>query len=320
MAWLQYSGKNPSEFDYTIHGGGGISSDLLKRRRTWQDDLADIVKTVAPQIKDYLQSRKSDQIANQLMNMEQPPRAQAVDQSGATFDPALAARQGLNATSDPAATSPFTGGAQGMKLQNAYQAYLDKQQEDQTKAAQEEQNSRWKEAQITHINAPQEGRYPVTLPDGNTVMVTGNEAAQYYKPRANQNVDSIEKIDKDAQAWTGHHLHELINSTDARNNPDGSAVITLADGKTKATLTADALNSIRGRYARLQNGQGVQTNPGMTAFENARQQAQTTLPSPDLPPVTEPDSTPAVASKADYDALPSGTVYLAPDGTRRKKP
>lgn len=321
MSWITPS-RDPTYAELaareSIHGGGGISANLLQRKRTWQDDLSDAVKAVAPQVAKYLQTKKSDAIANQLMNMEQPPRAASMDQYGATYDPALAKDQGLvfNPTAtkfEPDATQPFTGGADQFKVRNMYQSYLDQQQLDQTKAAQEERKGRLDEANIARINAPGDPKYNVQLPDGRIINVTGNEAAQYYRPRANQaNADSIEKIDKDAQAWTGHHLHELINSKDARNNPDGSAVITLADGKT-ALLTSDALNSIRQRYARLQGGQ---TNKAVQTFKDAQQ----TLPSPDLPPITQADTTPAIASQADYDALPSGTVYLAPDGKKHRKP
>jgi hypothetical protein len=252
----------------SIHGGGSISPYLVQPPvNQWLVAL----NQISPEIRDYIRRKKSDEIANQLMNMEQPPRAQAIG-----YD------QGAPAT------QPFTGGAAQFKLRNLYQDYIDKQQEDQVKSAQEERKARLDEANIARLNAPGDPRYSVQLPDGRTVNVTGNEAAQYYRPRANQaNADSIEKIDQDAHAWTGHRLHELINSTDARNNPDGSATITLADGKTTATLTADALRNIRERYARLQGGQ---SNPALQAFQQAQ---QTPLPAPDLPPVTAPEPTSA---------------------------
>src|SRR4051812_33820259 len=112
MAWLDY-GKNPTLAELLaqaspIHGGGNIPEYLLRPKRTWQDDLKDVANALSPVISSYIKGRRSDAVANEIMNMQQPPRAEAVDSS----------LQG-----DPA-TSPFSGGAQ------AYQAYLASQKMD----------------------------------------------------------------------------------------------------------------------------------------------------------------------------------------------
>jgi hypothetical protein len=95
------------------------------------------------------------------MNMQQPPRAEAVGYE-----------QGMPAT------SPFTGGAEQYKVNQAYQSYLDNQRE-------AEQKSRLNEARISNLNEPSSrrdnvARYPVQLPDGSTIEVTGNEALAHY--------------------------------------------------------------------------------------------------------------------------------------------
>lgn len=301
MAWLNYSGHTASQFPMDIHGGGSISPHLVQPHNQW----ADIFKTLAPAIKDYMDKRKADQIANEVLNMQNPPRAAAVDQYGATYDPALAKSQGLDSATDPMATAPATGGQQQYKAQALFKAYQDQQDKDKEDSVKQYWQNKVMEAHANQLQAnadAPDNRVEITLPDGRKAMVTGNEAAQYMRPRAAQQ-DSMEKIDKDVIAYTGHHLSDLINSTDARNTPDGGAIITLADGKTKVPVTADALQHIRDRYARLQQFSGAQ------AFQD-RQQQQGELPAPDLPPVTEPAPTLA-------PALPSTTGKQLDAGTAK---
>lgn len=290
MSWLNYTGHTAADFPMDIRGGGSISPYLLQRH----DPYAEIFKTLAPAIKDYLQQQKSDQIANELMNMENPPRAEAVD-------PSL---QGAPAT------APAHGGQQAYKAQKLYQDYISKQQADQSQSTNDYWTNKVKETQANKYqadaNAPDD-RVEITLPDGRTTRVTPNEAAQYLKPRAGQQ-DSIEAIDRDAVAWTGHHLSDLINSKDARNNPDGSAEITLADGK-KVTVTADALNGFRDRYSKLQQHTGAQIY-------------QQRLTEPDLPPVTAPPPTmaPALPSTTgkQLDAATAKAILAEAGGDKEK--
>lgn len=310
MAWpYQYSGHTAAQFPMDIHGGGAISPYLLQPHNT----IADAFKVLAPAIKDYLDKKKNDEIANQLMNMEQPPRAEAVDQYGASYDPALAKRQGLLSATEPRPTPAAHGGADAYKAQKLYQDYISKQQADQSQSTNDYWTNKVKEAQFNKYNADAnapDDRIEVILPDGRKAKVTPNEAAQYYRPRTGQQ-DSIEAIDRDALAWTGHHLSDLIHSTDARNNPDGSAVITLADGTTKVTVPADALRNFRDRYSRIQN-------PGARAFQNYQSQ----LPEPDLPAMTEPPPTtaPALPSTTgkQLDAATAKSILAEAGGNKEK--
>lgn len=292
MAWpYPYTGHTAAEFPMNIHGGGSIPSYLLQPHNQWDE----LFKRIAPAIKDYLQQKKSDEIANQLMNMESARRAEPVMNNGqpvsggpgmdasqvATFNTSL----GFPGTYK----TPERGGQQAYQAQKLYQDYVSKQQADQSQSMNDYWQNKVREAQMNKYNADAnapDDRVEITLPDGRKTKVTPNEAAQYMKPRAGQQ-DSIEAIDRDAVAWTGHHLSDLINPTnkDARNNPDGSATITLADDK-KVTIPADALRSFRDRYARIQT-------PGSQMFQQYQQQ----ITAPDLPAVTEPPPTTAPAPK-----------------------
>lgn len=113
MPWLPNYDQGRTPADYTagagmsVHNGG----QPIQRRNQWADAIAKI----APQVMAYLKQKKQDEIANALMNMEQPPRAEAVD-------PSL---QGAPAT------RPFTGGADGFKVHQMYQDFMNKQQDRQ---------------------------------------------------------------------------------------------------------------------------------------------------------------------------------------------
>jgi hypothetical protein len=107
MPWLQYSGHTPAEFPMNISGGGGVSSTLLQPHDKW----AAIIKQIAPAIKQYVDQKRADEIANEVLNMETPPRAEAVDPS----------IQGAPAT------APARGGANWLKAQQLYQQHLDSQ-------------------------------------------------------------------------------------------------------------------------------------------------------------------------------------------------
>jgi C4-dicarboxylate-specific signal transduction histidine kinase len=65
-------------------------------------------------------------------------------------------------------------------------------------------------------------------------------------------------------------------------------------------------------------------NPALQAFQQAQDQS---LPAPDLPAVGETPAslapevnTPTITTQEAYNALPSGTEYISPDGKKRRKP
>jgi hypothetical protein len=290
MPWLQPF-QDPSLAELaarsSISGGGGVSSALL---RPIPNQWLEALNQVAPVIREYIQKKKSDEIANQLMNMQQPPRAEAVDYP-----------QGIPAT------DPFTGGADQMQVNQAYQAYLDKQQE-------EAQQSRLTEAKIKNLNEPGRNgvqRYPVRLPDGRSIDVTGNEALRHYSR-------SIKKDDlADVEAISGKKWSEwnqLAEHDLARISTDdvGNIVGEFQAGKDKdgnpiyerRSMPVELFTQARERY-RQSHGQSPESNaPAM-----AEPQAETRY-----------DSPPTIRTKEERDALPSGTVYIGPDGKKHRKP
>jgi hypothetical protein len=92
-----------------------------------RNQFADAIANIAPGVLALLKKKRNDEIVNAMMNQFQPPRAEAVDQYGATYDPALAARQGLTGP-EPVATKPFTGGVQGFEVA---QMFREMQQRDE---------------------------------------------------------------------------------------------------------------------------------------------------------------------------------------------
>jgi len=108
MAWLPTpTGRTAAEYPLDIHGGGSIPSYLLKRPNAY----AEAVKQWLPALKEYMAQKRADEIANQYLNMENPPRAESVD-------PSL---QGAPAT------APNTGGTNAYKAHLLYQNYLNNQ-------------------------------------------------------------------------------------------------------------------------------------------------------------------------------------------------
>lgn len=206
MPWLSPS-QDPTLAELaaraTISGGGGISPALLRPPPNQWEEL---FKTVAPLVRDYIQKKKSDAIANQLQNMYAPPRAEAVDQYGATYDPALAARQGLIGP-EPRATMPFTGGADQFKVAEMYRKQMESEED-------RDLNRRAKWAQI---NARGESRVPVEI-EGQTYHVTPNEALRHFDRvrTSTGKTDPATKFNKDVESDYGLTAEDIsgIGATD----------------------------------------------------------------------------------------------------------
>lgn len=288
MAWpTTYPGRTAADFPLAISGGGSISPHLLQRRDIW----GEIIKQIAPAVRDYMDKKRADDIANTVLNMEQPPRAQPIDQFGATYDPQLAATQGLYSQTEPQATPPATGGTRRLAALKAYQDFT-------RQNANDELNRKLKEAQADHYSAIGTNRttlprYPVTLDDGSTVYVTGNQALSEDRRRTAPSKDSMAAIDRDIMAETGYHLSDLNNALRADVNDDGSATLTLADGKTQVTMRKELRDSIEARYGALQQRQ----TPASTLYKQAQGGA---APAPQTTP--KPANGEADQIKADYNS------------------
>jgi hypothetical protein len=112
MPWLPNydTGKTPAEqtAGISIHGGN-LPSELLRRKKSLVEIIAEGVQQNAPAVAAYLKEKNLDKVANALMNSENAPRAEAVDpslQNVGGFGPA---------------TRPFTGGAMALAQQDMIQ-------------------------------------------------------------------------------------------------------------------------------------------------------------------------------------------------------
>jgi hypothetical protein len=133
MSWLTYGGRTASDFPLAISSGGHISADLLKRYNPYEE----AIKAIEPAIKEYLAQKKADDIANQYLNMQNPPRAEAVD-------PSL---QGAPAT------APQAGGVDAYKAHQLYQALLEKQQAAESQSTNDYWKNKVLEAQANKYQA-----------------------------------------------------------------------------------------------------------------------------------------------------------------------
>lgn len=343
MPWLPTSyGRDPGEIaaaaGMAIHG---------QTPHVYPNRLAEAIKAIAPGVMAYLKQKKNDEIANQLMNMEHPPRAGAVDPTA--YDPSLAASQGLDYqgasatpsgdspgaysrdySAGPAATQPFHGGQRGFQVHKLYQKYVDSQQEDAVKAATEERKARLDEANIARLNAPESG-VPMDI-NGQTYRVTPDAALRHNDAR-NPVKSAFDKV----VGQYGITMNDLAGVDTVTPNvvqyqDESGKKISTEDAAALGGLTADekAAQGLHGRHAYavapgLPRVPLDRWNAAVSLYRNAQDKAgvapkimgqQTdaaTAPTTDKTPVQ-------VQSVAEADALPSGTYFLTPDGRLKRKP
>lgn len=304
--WLQqYPGRTAAEFPMDIHGGS-LPGSLLTPRRTWRDDLADLAKTISPAIKDYLQSKRSDEIANTLMASESARRAEPVLNNGQYVfggpgqDAAGVADYNASLGYPGSYAAPQLGGTKALFLAHQQKALDDQRQEDAMKATDWEQMHRKRELEMAGMTQPNDG---ATNPEEQRRQSA--EKRRQAEFEASQK-DDWTKLNRDVFATSGHHLSDW-NAAGNKRIQNGQFMADLPSGDTM-TMAAGLYQGALGRYNALE---------GKTPAS--------VLPSPDLPPQATtapktPDATPKPASKVEYDALPSGSLYYAPDGKLHRKP
>lgn len=165
MSWLNYEGKTPAE----LTAGARIDVGAMPHIQPRQNQWAEALKQIAPAVMAYLKQRKNDEIANQVQNMMQPPRAESVD-------PSL---QGAPAT------RPQTGGVDAMQAQQMYQKLQDQQAANTPDTAMNDLQYQHLYRQTYPEQFPQsspKGKYAVQGPDGQTYYVTGNAALRASQP------------------------------------------------------------------------------------------------------------------------------------------
>ena len=265
----------------SISGGGGISSGLLRPPpNQWEEALAKVL----PAIKDYIQKKKSDEIANQLQNMYQPPRAEAVD-------PRM---QGLPAT------MPFTGGADQFQVAEMYR-------KTQEAAEDRELNRRHKEAQINRkgeFGSSGYPRYPVTLPDGRTILVTGNQALEQYEGTTKRGRGDSEKW-KESIAIARGKLDQKGEFTNQYPEAAEGDMVQLRtpDGKTIVVPWAAYQERTQTQNPAAENYKGVQQQTPRAEWKES--------PSEDFRPNTSYD---VPVAPSDPTKREKGKVYSTPRG------
>jgi hypothetical protein len=318
--WLQNSGRTAADFPMDVHSSGFIHNGLLQPTPNLGVDLA---KTIAPALANYMQQKKNDEIANQLLALQSAQKATPVlDQNGQPINagggPMNAAAVSSFNTSlgfPGTAKTPDRGGTAGYRMQKMYQDFLNEQPDTAT----DDENF----LKLYRSNHPEE--FPQPSPHGPEYVDTpyGRMTAQQWADHQWKENNPPVK----AHPWDGSSplargkldsTGEFTNQYTGAGNGD-MVQLHMPDGKVLVVPFADYQNYL----------QKKKTPPiGAQMFQSRQQDS---LPSPDLPPVTDSqaaiqpsqpssNATPKPASKADYDALPSGTLYYAPDGTRHRKP
>ncbi len=299
MSWLpQYpAGHTAAEYASQIQIPRGYPPSLLNKP-TWQDQLANVIGQIGPKITQAIQSKKSNDIANTLLNMEQPPRAESVGPSV----------QGAPAT--PAAT----GGMPALRAQQMYQAY----QNNQPDTATDDLNYRLLTANVTKAenaaNRPATEQPMVDI-GGRPFPVTPDAAlAHQDRIRDKTPADSQESLNNDVLNTTGHKWSDWTNliQTDfphvTSDGPSGSG------------------NNIIGHFQNKDGGYDKAAFP-VQAFQRAqaRSQALNGVTSSDLPGqsnTTQPAANaaasssglPVISTPQQAAGLPPGTKFQTPDG------
>lgn len=293
----------------SISGGGGIPSGLRSPADQWEEALAKVL----PAIKEYIQRKKSDQIANQLQNMYQPPRAEAVDPRMQGAPP----------------TMPFTGGADQFQVAEMYR---------KTQEAAEDRDLKRRHVEA-QINAKGESRVPIQI-DGVTLPVTPNAALEHF--------DRIRKGGGDGlTAYQREQLRRGETDKLHKSIPPYSRALRRGKIEEDGDFTNDYIDAATGDYAEVLTPDGSKiivpwseyeratkgpTNPAAESYRGVQQQPPKAKwkesPSEDFRPTTSYeqssatrwDNVPTINTKEERDALPSGTVYIGPDGKKHRKP
>lgn len=314
MAWLPANfGRDPGEIaaaaGMAIHGGS-LPSGLLQRR----NPLVDALKNISPELKEYFKRKRQDAIANQLQNMINPPRAGAVDQN--SYDPSLAASQGLGNYQEggdspdsynldsvsPPTTQPYRGGAEGNAANQLYQKYLAQQEAAKSDTATNDLNYQvlYRKAHPEEFPDKMTGPQYVNTDQG---RMTAHEASVIQRDQNKANARGVGGLTLDQLNQPGYVRYEdkdgnVRSTEEAQADPEGTfAVPPGAKQRTPFTQWNSAADLYRKAVAPKVMGKTT---------DAAAQPDQSSQGSSGM-------------TKADYDAMPSGTTYTAPDGTRRVK-
>lgn len=255
MPWLPAYDQGKTPADYTSAAGMGVRAGHAPT--VPRNQLADAIAHIAPELAQYFKQKRQDEIANALMNQEQPPRAESVD-------PSL---QGAPAT------QPFNGGAAGLQVHQMYQKYLNDQQD--------RQNANTPDTAMDDLNY--QAKYRQVHPEEFQPQANSAMTAYQQQLLRLREMDIKRKADRYGHNGTTDAPHDLYPVP--QDYPDTQGSDTPAGGATP--------------------------NPEQTAPKVMGQPSG----------ATTTDKTPIqVKSVEEANALPSGTLFLTPDGRLKRKP
>lgn len=334
MAWIDRSRERDPQWEqYHVsqpHVGEG-------RRNPW---LA-AIQALAPAIRQYVEHKRADEVANRVLNMEQPPRAESVD-------PSL---QG-----DPA-TRPQTGGANELQAQQIYQRYQDHEQQRAEHAQDRQPDTAMDDLKYEHLYRqvhPEEfpqsrrgtnGKYPVTMPDGSVIYVTGNAAAKMGLQNGGGQRSKELGVTLDELNTPDYVRYQDINGAQlspekAEADPDKAYAI--APGKHQMPykqwkVASGLFRKAQGEPAKLyQEAVGLsQSAPSSSPAGLNRNPGEARALTPEdynlVPPAAKPDNNlkaapgaskenpVSVTDEKQAEALPPGTFFRTPKGQIRRR-
>jgi hypothetical protein len=286
--WLPpQSGRTAAEFPMEIHGGGSISPYLLQPRNQW----AELIEKMAPALKEYLNRRKNDEIANSLLASENARRAEPVMNNGQYvsggpgMDAAGVADHNASLGYTGTYDAPQLGGTYALFLARQQKAMDDQRQEDAMKGSDWEQMHRMRELQMWKMTQPDDNRVPRykrTLSDGSVVEVTGGEALRADRPPPNPWAGTSPvargKLDEVTGEFTNAYTGAENGPMIQLHTPSGKMLV-LPNSEYERSLQQWQQRSLgSGLYQqRLQDGQTQAVTPN-----NATGSPPATVPSPSV--------------------------------------
>ena len=241
-----------------------------------------------------LGQQRNDQIANQIMNQYQVPRAAAVDPSA--YDPTLAKEQGLDYQGPglaPPATAPFRGGATGL-------AAAMKARELERQDVSDEIKQQYMLAQIGHL-----GRLPGVGRSGG-----------YGAPSGAPVVDPATGL-----IWNGRNWVKPPAGGGGAPKAFKPVGVAVARGKLDETgeFTNDYTGAEEGPMVKVKLPTGKESVMYWTDFQKLQQGAtpQTTAPRGETGGAR---GIPKVSSPEEARKLPSGTRFYDANGVLRVVP
>jgi hypothetical protein len=222
--WLPNYPQGPTlaeaQAGFHVGGGGGIPEWLANR----PNPIAEATQQAIAAIAEILQKRRQDQIANQLLAVEQAPKAKAVSgmepdttkyQPDTQLTQAMVA-QNLAGGYPTKSTVPDLGGVQGLKFSDELHRRMMQRQKEQWETEDRPLDVAYKQAQTSHLLQPPRGYKPEPIIQTPTGPKPASQANYDRLTAEKPKTDTIEALDKELKAQTGLPYHVWANAADKR--------------------------------------------------------------------------------------------------------